>query len=79
MRTLSPDSQSTELFIDNLFTFPIVESLDKVIPQLKENALAGDIRAARSLGIYYSGQSLVISQDFSTSPSQYEKASSWFE
>ena len=79
VRTLSPDSQSTELYIDNLFTFPIVESLDKVIPQLRENALAGDIRAARSLGIYYSGQSLVISQDFSTSPSQYEKASLWFE
>lgn len=79
MKALSPDNQSTELYIDNLFTFPNVESLDEVIPQLRKDALAGDIRAARSLGIYYSGQSFRMSQDFSTSPSQYEKASSWFE
>ncbi|MDG2336789.1 MAG: hypothetical protein P8N94_02220 [Gammaproteobacteria bacterium] len=78
-KALSPDKQSSELYIDNLFSFPSVESLDEVIPKLREDALAGDIRAARSLGIYYSGQSFVISEDFSISPSQYEKASPWFE
>jgi hypothetical protein len=78
-RTLSPVNQTTELYLDGLFTFPAVDSLDEVIPNLRADALAGDARASRSLGIYYSGQSRWIRPDLSVSPTQYEKASPWFE
>ena len=78
-RALSPDKQSSELYIDNLFSFPSVESLNEVLPQLRADALVGDIKAARSLGIYYSGQFQLQGENFSISPSQYEKASPWFE
>ena len=81
-RTLSPVNQTTELYLDGLFTFPAVDSLDEVIPKLRADALAGDARASRSLGIYYSGQSRFVRwvrPDLSASPTQYEKASPWFE
>lgn len=78
-RTLSPVNQTTELYLDGLFTFPAVDSLDEVIPKLRADALAGDARASRSLGIYYSGQSRWVRPDLSVSPTQYEKASPWFE
>jgi len=78
-RTLSPVNQTTELYLDGLFTFPAVDSLDEVIPKLRADALAGDARASRSLGIYYSGQSRQIRPGLSVSPTQYEKASPWFE
>ncbi|MAC70795.1 MAG: hypothetical protein CMP84_11390 [Gammaproteobacteria bacterium] len=78
-RTLSPVNQTTELYLDGVFTFPVVDSLDEVIPQLRADALVGDIRASRSLGIYYSGQSRWVGPDFSVGPTQYEKASPWFE
>jgi len=78
-RTLSPVNQTTELYLDGVFTFPVVDSLDEVIPQLRADALAGNIRASRSLGIYYSGQSSWVGPDFSVGPTQYEKASPWFE
>ena len=78
-RTLSPVNQTTELYLDGLFTFPAVDSLDEVIPKLRADALAGDARASRSLGIYYSGQSREVRPGLSVSPTQYEKASPWFE
>lgn len=75
---LIPDNQSSELYLNNLFVFPDAGNLDEVIPQLRRDALSGDSTAARSLGIYYSGQSRLIRSDLLISLSQAETASPWF-
>ena len=76
---LRPTTPTSEIYIKNVFHFPNLDSLAEVVAQLEEDAIAGDIKAARSLGIYYSGQLLILdlSRDFSIDSSKTNKARNW--